>query len=86
MFCIYYIVRGVLQENRQELVAFVLSVVVLMIRSVVNFAVLGPKAQQDLLVGRPLLASPRPHTIKFSHQSHEGDERTSRRDLMFRSG
>ncbi|TMS16377.1 hypothetical protein E3U43_013670 [Larimichthys crocea] len=27
VFCIYYISRGVLQENRQELVAFVLSVV-----------------------------------------------------------
>uniref|UniRef100_A0A3P9P1B4 DUF7789 domain-containing protein n=1 Tax=Poecilia reticulata TaxID=8081 RepID=A0A3P9P1B4_POERE len=40
LFCIYYISRGVLQENRQELVAFVLSVLVVMIRSVVNFSVL----------------------------------------------
>uniref|UniRef100_A0A4W6CLA1 DUF7789 domain-containing protein n=1 Tax=Lates calcarifer TaxID=8187 RepID=A0A4W6CLA1_LATCA len=41
LFCIYYISRGVLQENRQELVAFVLSVLVVMIRSVVNFSVQG---------------------------------------------
>lgn len=50
VFCIYYITRGVLQENRQELVAFVLSVLVVMIRSVVNFSVLGTKGQQELLV------------------------------------
>lgn len=55
VFCIYYIVRGVLQENRQELVVFVLSIVVLMIRSVVNFSVLGPKGKEELLVGLPLL-------------------------------
>uniref|UniRef100_A0A3Q0SA91 DUF7789 domain-containing protein n=1 Tax=Amphilophus citrinellus TaxID=61819 RepID=A0A3Q0SA91_AMPCI len=40
VFCIYYISRGVLQENRQELVAFVFSVFVVIIRSVVNFFVL----------------------------------------------
>lgn len=57
VFCIYYIVRGVLQENRQELVVFVLSIVVLMIRSVVNFSVLGSKGKEDLLVGLPLLAN-----------------------------
>nr|XP_020468159.1 uncharacterized protein LOC109967141 [Monopterus albus] len=50
LFCIYYISRGVLQENRQELVVFVLCVFVIMIRSVVNFSVLGPKDKQDLLV------------------------------------
>ncbi|TNM86344.1 uncharacterized protein LOC130530191 [Takifugu flavidus] len=50
LFCIYYIVRGVLQENRQELVVFVLSIVVLMIRSVVNFSVLGSKGKEELLV------------------------------------
>lgn len=49
VFCIYYITRGMLQENRQELVAFVLSVLVVMIRSVVNFSVLGTKGQQELL-------------------------------------
>ncbi|XP_018530670.1 uncharacterized protein LOC108890945 isoform X6 [Lates calcarifer] len=50
LFCIYYISRGVLQENRQELVAFVLSVLVVMIRSVVNFSVQGSKGKQELLV------------------------------------
>uniref|UniRef100_A0A1A7Z3A9 DUF7789 domain-containing protein n=1 Tax=Iconisemion striatum TaxID=60296 RepID=A0A1A7Z3A9_9TELE len=49
LFCIYYIGRGVLQENRQELVAFVLSVLGVMIRSVVNFSVLGSKGKQELL-------------------------------------
>lgn len=50
VFCIYYISRGVLQENRQELVVFVLSVLVVMVRSVVNFSVLGSKGKQELLV------------------------------------
>ncbi|XP_070824339.1 uncharacterized protein [Chaetodon trifascialis] len=50
LFCIYYISRGVLQENRQELVAFVLTVLVVMVRSVVNFSVLGSKGKQELLV------------------------------------
>ncbi|XP_068996203.1 uncharacterized protein [Embiotoca jacksoni] len=50
LFCIYYISRGVLQENRQELAAFVLSVLGVMIRSVVNFSVLGSKGKQELLV------------------------------------
>ncbi|KAM9350806.1 uncharacterized protein ABDE67_008102 [Symphorus nematophorus] len=50
LFCIYYISRGVLQENRQELVAFVLCVLVVMVRSVVNFSVLGSKSKQELLV------------------------------------
>ncbi|XP_007571270.1 uncharacterized protein LOC103151253 [Poecilia formosa] len=49
LFCIYYISRGVLQENRQELVAFVLSVLVVMIRSVVNFSVVGSKGKQEVL-------------------------------------
>lgn len=53
VFCIYYISRGVLQENRQELVVFVLNVLVVMIRSVVNFSVLGSKSKQELLVGHP---------------------------------
>lgn len=55
VFCVYYIVRGVLQENRQELVAFVLSISVLMIRSVVNFSVLKSKGKEEVLVGLPLL-------------------------------
>ncbi|KAK1786893.1 hypothetical protein P4O66_017273 [Electrophorus voltai] len=40
LFCVYYITRGVLQENRQELIVFVLCVLVVMVRSVVNFSVL----------------------------------------------
>ncbi|XP_029975446.1 uncharacterized protein LOC115408706 [Salarias fasciatus] len=50
LFCIYYISRGVLQENRQELVAFVLTVLVVMIRSLVNFAVQGSQGRQELLL------------------------------------
>ncbi|XP_061591038.1 uncharacterized protein LOC133456556 [Cololabis saira] len=50
LFCMYYISRGVLQENRQELLAFMLSMLVLMIRSVVNFSVLDSKGKQELLV------------------------------------
>ncbi|KAM7410967.1 hypothetical protein PAMA_021096 [Pampus argenteus] len=50
LFCVYYISRGVLQENRQELVAFVLSVLVVMVRSVVNFSVVGSKGKQEVLV------------------------------------
>ncbi|KAM4571190.1 uncharacterized protein V3H82_010873 [Fundulus diaphanus] len=50
VFCIYYISRGVLQENRQELVAFVLCVLVVMVRSVVNFSVVGSKGKQEVLV------------------------------------
>ncbi|XP_015235686.1 PREDICTED: uncharacterized protein LOC107088187 isoform X2 [Cyprinodon variegatus] len=49
-FCIYYITRGVLQENRQELIAFVLSVLVVFIRSVINYAVVGSKGKQEVLV------------------------------------
>ncbi|KAK2897900.1 uncharacterized protein [Channa argus] len=50
LFCIYYIIRGVLQENRQELVVFVLTVLLIIIRSVVNFSVLGTKGKRELLV------------------------------------
>lgn len=49
VFCIYYIGRGVLQDNRQELLKFLLSVLLLMIRSIVNFCVLTPKGQKELL-------------------------------------
>ncbi|KAE8293189.1 hypothetical protein D5F01_LYC08292 [Larimichthys crocea] len=49
VFCIYYISRGVLQENRQELVAFVLSVVGVVVRSLVNFSVLESKSKKELL-------------------------------------
>ncbi|XP_034000543.1 uncharacterized protein LOC117494020 isoform X2 [Trematomus bernacchii] len=50
VFCIYYISRGVLQENRQELVVFVLSVLLVMVRSIVNFSVQEAKSKQELLV------------------------------------
>ncbi|XP_066500456.1 uncharacterized protein [Hoplias malabaricus] len=49
LFCAYYITRGVLQENRQELIVFVLTVLVVMVRSVVNFTVL-PTYETLLLV------------------------------------
>ncbi|KAM9344137.1 uncharacterized protein KZ484_016506 isoform 2-T2 [Pholidichthys leucotaenia] len=50
LFCGYYIFRGVLQENRQELVVFMLSVMVLIIRSVVNFVVLESEGRKEVLV------------------------------------
>ncbi|XP_053706606.1 uncharacterized protein LOC128750226 [Synchiropus splendidus] len=50
LFCIYYIGRGILQDNRQELLKFLLSVLVLMVRSVVNFCVLTPQGKKELLV------------------------------------
>ncbi|XP_048872899.1 uncharacterized protein LOC125744753 [Brienomyrus brachyistius] len=48
-FCVYYITRGVLQENRQELIVFVLCVLLLMIRSVVNFIVLTSEERVTIL-------------------------------------
>lgn len=78
LFCVYYSIRGVLQENTQELIVFMLSVMVLMIRAVVNFAVLGTKDQRELQVrfgftmaiGTLLLLSTlclmrMPHTMAF---------------------
>ncbi|XP_062854621.1 uncharacterized protein LOC134317824 [Trichomycterus rosablanca] len=50
LFCGYYITRGILQENRQELIVFVLSVIVVIVRSVVNFIVL--KVYDTLLLVR----------------------------------
>lgn len=49
LFCMYYITRGILQENRQELIVFVLSVLVVMVRSVVNFIVLPFEDRRELL-------------------------------------
>ncbi|XP_056651990.1 uncharacterized protein LOC103097840 isoform X3 [Monodelphis domestica] len=40
VFCIYYVTRGILQENRQELIVFILSILLVMFRSLVNFLVL----------------------------------------------
>lgn len=53
VFCVYYIIRGVLQENRLELMAFVLTMLVLVARSVVIFAVQDPEDRRPLLVGKP---------------------------------
>lgn len=57
VFCMYYIIRGVLQENRQELIVFVLCVFLVMVRSIVNFSVL--KEKEKLLVV---------HQPSFQHQ------------------
>lgn len=50
MFCVYYVTRGILQENRQELIVFVLSILLVMFRSVVNFTVLSAEQKPKLLV------------------------------------
>ncbi|XP_029993615.1 uncharacterized protein LOC115421813 isoform X2 [Sphaeramia orbicularis] len=47
-FCIYYISRGVLQENRQEMIAFIVCIIVIMVRSLVNFFLLRSKGKQEL--------------------------------------
>ncbi|KAK0134808.1 hypothetical protein N1851_029481 [Merluccius polli] len=49
-FCVYYVARGVLQENRQELMAFLLSVVIVALRSVVNYSLMSRQDQQQVLV------------------------------------
>ncbi|XP_063799112.1 uncharacterized protein LOC134966369 [Pseudophryne corroboree] len=48
VFCIYYVTRGILQENRQELIVFVLSILLEMIRAIVNFSVLSKDAKPDI--------------------------------------
>ncbi|XP_072101299.1 uncharacterized protein [Mobula birostris] len=50
VFCIYYVLRGVLQENQQELVAFVLSVLLVLVRSIVNFIVARPEEKKTVQV------------------------------------
>ncbi|KAM9217713.1 uncharacterized protein RG961_010831 isoform 1-T1 [Leptosomus discolor] len=49
VFCVYYVTRGILQENRQELIVFVLSILLVMFRSVVNFTVLSAEQKPKLL-------------------------------------
>ncbi|XP_019396851.1 PREDICTED: uncharacterized protein LOC109314259 isoform X4 [Crocodylus porosus] len=49
VFCVYYVTRGILQENRQELIVFVLSIVLVMFRSIVNFMVLADEQKPKLL-------------------------------------
>ncbi|XP_018408599.1 PREDICTED: uncharacterized protein LOC108784329 [Nanorana parkeri] len=48
VFCIYYVTRGILQENRQELFAFIFSILLEMIRSIINFSVLSKDAKPDI--------------------------------------
>lgn len=50
MFCVYYVTRGILQENRQELIVFVLSILLVMFRSIINFTVLPAEQKPKLLV------------------------------------
>ncbi|XP_039365043.1 uncharacterized protein LOC120387847 isoform X3 [Mauremys reevesii] len=49
VFCVYYVTRGILQENRQELIVFVLSILLVMFRSVVNFTVVSAKQKPNVL-------------------------------------
>lgn len=55
VFCVYYVTRGILQENRQELIVFVLSILLVMFRSIVNFTVLSAEQKPKLLVSLLLL-------------------------------
>ncbi|XP_049672075.1 uncharacterized protein LOC126045268 isoform X3 [Accipiter gentilis] len=50
VFCVYYVTRGILQENRQELIVFVLSILLVMFRSIVNFTVLSAEQKPKLLL------------------------------------
>ncbi|XP_041887989.1 uncharacterized protein LOC121666474 [Corvus kubaryi] len=54
VFCVYYVTRGILQENRQELIVFVLSILLVMLRSIINFTVL-PAEQKPKLLARFVL-------------------------------
>ncbi|XP_072888542.1 uncharacterized protein [Hemitrygon akajei] len=61
VFCIYYVLRGVLQEKQLELVAFVLSILLVLVRSIVNFIVARPEEKKSvqlclyiLLIALPL--------------------------------
>ncbi|XP_041061570.1 uncharacterized protein LOC121287745 [Carcharodon carcharias] len=50
VFCFYYVLRGTFQENRQELIAFILSILLVVIRSVVNFSSATPKEREELKI------------------------------------
>lgn len=52
VFCIYYVTRGILQENQEELAVFGLSVLLLMIRSAINFGVMSSKERTTSIVVR----------------------------------
>ncbi|XP_056651991.1 uncharacterized protein LOC103097840 isoform X4 [Monodelphis domestica] len=60
VFCIYYVTRGILQENRQELIVFILSILLVMFRSLVNFLVLTaeekPAREDPVILGSSSLA------------------------------
>nr|XP_032635953.1 uncharacterized protein LOC116824636 isoform X5 [Chelonoidis abingdonii] len=49
VFCVYYVTRGILQENRQELIVFVLSILLVMFRSIVNFTVVSAEQKPNVL-------------------------------------
>ncbi|XP_068934463.1 uncharacterized protein [Petaurus breviceps papuanus] len=59
VFCIYYVTRGILQENRQELIVFILSILLVMLRSLVNFLVLmaeeKPAREDPVILARFLV-------------------------------
>ncbi|XP_055515511.1 uncharacterized protein LOC129711688 [Leucoraja erinacea] len=50
VFCIYYVLRGVLQENQQELLAFILSILLLLVRSLVNFIATEPEEKKAIVI------------------------------------
>ncbi|XP_031817431.1 uncharacterized protein LOC116422641 [Sarcophilus harrisii] len=56
VFCIYYVTRGILQENRQELIVFILSILLVMFRSLVNFLVLAAHGDPSREAEPPLQA------------------------------
>ncbi|XP_077693491.1 uncharacterized protein LOC144276917 isoform X2 [Eretmochelys imbricata] len=49
VFCVYYVTRGILQENRQELIVFVLSILLVMFRSIVNFTLVSAQQKPNVL-------------------------------------
>ncbi|XP_043355822.1 uncharacterized protein LOC119845198 isoform X3 [Dermochelys coriacea] len=49
VFCVYYVTRGILQENRQELIVFILSILLVMFRSIVNFTVVSAQQKPNVL-------------------------------------
>ncbi|XP_042336217.1 uncharacterized protein LOC121937249 isoform X3 [Sceloporus undulatus] len=67
VFCIYYVGRGILQENRQELIVFVLSISLVMLRSIVNFTVLSAKQKPKLLLCLCVLLLTTIQTISVLH-------------------
>ncbi|XP_072333920.1 uncharacterized protein [Scyliorhinus torazame] len=50
VFCFYYVLRGTFQENRQELIAFILSILLVVVRSLVNFSSATPNEREELKI------------------------------------